>query len=175
MSWKALTGIIWTTRSSLYLPRFDEANCTWHLIVENVEWLEVLSKDKLSANTSWDFAYFCDQSRLKAQSPQIETKLQSWHFWIFPYFPHVSRFRANHAFQCLAVHTSQASPCCLPYRSWKDASCRPKDSQSCLSKGSSEGSWNMICTQRLVVQHVFNHVWLDLVHPTLNVLSLSLV
>ena len=92
------------------------------------------------------------------------------------HFHPVSPFGANHVPQISTMPccTSQASPCCLPYRSWKDASCRPKDSQSCLSKGSSEGSCNMsqwTCRhdmQRLLVQNVFERVWLDLVHPTLD-------
>ena len=41
LSW---VEIVWS--SWLYLPRFDETNCTSHLIVENVEWLEVLSEER---------------------------------------------------------------------------------------------------------------------------------
>ena len=52
------------------LPRFDETNCTSHLIVENVEWLEVLSKD-LHGFTSVGFSPWGEE-RANIPLPVIE-------------------------------------------------------------------------------------------------------
>ena len=151
-----LRWIVWIGSWLLFLPRFDETNCTSHLIVENVEWLEVLSKD-LHGFTSvgfspWGeeranmplpvierptirltfpgnqvvsqhqpthletFAYFCDQSRLYAQSTHIETKLQRWHLCTFTLFHPSEQIMFHKFLQCLAVQVKRPRAACRTVR-----------------------------------------------------------
>lgn len=66
-----LRWIVWIgSRLLFFLPRFDETNCTSHLIVENVEWLEVLSKD-LHGFTSVGFSPWGEE-RANIPLPVIE-------------------------------------------------------------------------------------------------------
>ena len=62
------------------------------------------------------FAYFCDQSRLYAQSTHIETKLQRWHLCTFTLFHPSEQIMFHKFLQCLAVQVTRPRAACRTVR-----------------------------------------------------------